>query len=117
MINKNVKKKVFKELAESAAGQTYLYARLTDDVISYGNFIVTVTTEGYEAFKREGDEYVPVSFHCEHSSQYTHEIWEGEQYQISRREINENEGDEYVLWQVLWNLPHVGHYAFDPEYI
>ena len=116
MLTKNDKKTVFRNLAATAVGQEYLYARLTDNSISYGNFIVTVTHEGYEAFKKKGDRYVPVSFHCDHSSGYAHEIWEGEQYQISRREVSEH-GDEAVLWEVLWNLPHRGHYAFDPESI
>lgn len=94
-----------------------MYARLTDDTISYGNFVVTITSEGYEAFRKKGDEYVPVSFHCNHDTGYRYEIWEGETYHISKREINYGDADEIVLWEVLWNLPHLGHYAFDPECI
>ena len=68
MITKNVKKNIFRKLAEAGKGVLAKYVRLTDDTISYSNFIVTVTTEGYEAFKKEGDRYIPVSFHCDHSS-------------------------------------------------
>ena len=116
MITKNVKKTIFRNLAAAAAaGQEYLYVRLTDDSISYGNFIVTVTHEGYEAFKKKGDRYVPVSFHCDHSSGYVHEIWEGEAYHISKREVEHS--DEAVLWEILWNMPHLGHYEFDLDEI
>lgn len=116
MINKNTKKAIFKKLAEAGKGVLAKYVRLTDDSVSYGNFVVTVRAEGYEAFKKEEDRYVPVSFHCEHSSQYAHEIWEGEQYQISRREVQQD-SDEAVLWEVLWNIPHLGHYEFDLDCI
>ena len=113
MINKNSKKAIFKELA--GKGQCK-YVRLTDSSVSFGNFVVTVRAEGYEAFRKEGDRYIPVSFHCTHGSGYAHEIWEGITYQILRREANKNE-DEYILWQVLWNQPHLGHYEFDPDEI
>lgn len=116
MITKNVKKNIFRKLAEAGKGVLAKYVRLTDDVIAYGNFIVIVTTEGYEAFVKKGDQYIPVSFHCDHSSGYSHEIWEGMSYNITRREVSEH-GDEGVLWEVLWNLPHLGHYEFDPDCI
>ena len=115
MITKNVKKNIFRKLAEAGKGVLAKYVRLTDDSVSYGNYIVTVRSEGYEAFRKEGDRYVPVSFHCEHSSGYAHEIWEGEQYQILRREVQD--GDEAVLWETLWNMPHLGHYEFDLDEI
>ena len=117
MITKNVKKNIFRKLAEAGKGVLAKYVRLTDDVIAYGNFVVIVTTEGYEAFVKKGDQYVPVSFHCEHSSGYAHEIWEGETYHIIKREVNYEDADEIVLWENLWNMPHIGHYAFDPECI
>ncbi len=114
MITKNTKKGIFRKLAEAGKGQEYKYVRLTYYSVAFGNFVVTVKEEGYEAFRKEGDRYVPVSFHCDHSSGYAHEIWEGITYQILRREVNENNEDEYILWQVLWNQPHLGHYEFDP---
>ena len=114
MVTKNTRKNVFKQLATAAAGQVCKYVRLTEDSIAYGNFVVTVRAEGYEAFRKEGYlTYVPVSFHCEHSSGYAHEIWEGMPYSITKREVSEH-GDEAVLWEVLWNIPHLGHYEFDP---
>ena len=117
MITKNVKKNIFRKLAEAGKGVLAKYVRLTDDSVSYGNYIVTVRSEGYEAFRKEGDRYVPVSFHCSHDAGYRYEIWEGETYQILRREVNTNNEDEYILWEVLWNLPHLGHYAFDLDEI
>ena len=91
--------------------------RRTDDSVSDGDFVVAVGSEGYEAFRKEGGRYVPVSFHCSHDAGYRYEIWEGETYQILRREVNTNNEDEYILWEVLWNLPHLGHYAFDLDEI
>lgn len=121
MFNKNNKKKIFKQLAEAARtttqGRACKYARLTDDSISYGNFVVTVRAEGYEAFRKEGDRYIPVSFHCNHDTGYRYEIWEGETYHISRREVKYEDEDEVLIFETLWNLPHVGHYAFDPDEI
>lgn len=114
MITKNDKKAILRKLAEAGKGQEYKYVRLTYFSAAFGNFVVTVKEEGYEAFRKEGDgTYVPVSFHCEHSSGYAHEIWEGIPYSITKREVSEH-SDEAVLWEVLWNIPHLGHYEFDP---
>lgn len=113
---KNEKKKIFKKIAESAATRTIHYERLSRKTIKYGDFIVTLYVTGYEAFRKEGDEYVPVSFHCEHNRFYAHEIWEAKTSYISKREVVKG-SDEAALWKILWNLPHVGHYTFNPECI
>ena len=114
MITKNTRKNIFRKLAEAASTSGTKYARLSSKAAAYGDYIVTIRMVGYEAFRKEGDRYIPVSFHCEHNRGYAHEIWEGETYHIKRREIKEN-SDEAVLWKVLTHEPHLGHYEFDPD--
>ena len=84
---KNEKKKLFKKIAESAAATRASYERLSRKSAKYGDFIVTLYLNGYEAFRKEGDNYVPVSFHCEHNRFYAHEIWEAKPSYISKREV------------------------------
>lgn len=103
---KNIRKSIFKYVAENA---TDAYERVSEDTFRCGDFIVTVCGGYYAAWRN----WTPVSFHCEHNRGYAHEIWEGESYNIERREVDD--GLERILFDALWNLPHLGHYILDPE--
>lgn len=107
--NVNILKIVARVLAEELSPKG-LYERVSEDTIKCGEFTVTVQ-HGYYAVWKNG----PVSFHCDHSSGYEHEMWEGENYNIKRRPVSEDDVVEKTLFHVLWTLPHMGHDYANPE--
>lgn len=115
LVNEYVKKaNVFKIVARVLAEELRpkgLYERVSEDTIKCGDYIITVQHGYYAAWRKDS---TPVSFHCNHSSGYEHEMWEGENYNIRRRPVSDDVVEK-TLFHVLWTLPHMGHSYTDPE--
>ena len=106
----NIFKVVARVLAEELRPKG-LYERISEDTLKCGEYVITVQ-HGYYAVWKNG---TPISFHCDHSRGYEHEMWEGENYNIKRRPVSEDDVVEKALFHVLWTLPHMGHSYTDPD--
>lgn len=119
-MNKNFKKlaKAIRETFDDVKRFDYVTVPLVSIIIPFNNtelfdLEVNKVTGEYTCFyKKYSKEFIPLSFHLDHNTNYDEEIWVGTTHNVKKIKEKETWSEEFrKLFDIMYeaNLPHLGH--------